>query len=1013
MKRFLCVALLLLIGGAVPLFAQEQTASIQGAVMDTSNAALPGVTVEAVSTRGQRYTAQTDSSGHYRFPSIPPGTYTVSATLSGMSAPAVKGVQVTLGSTPKVDLTMKMAQVTESLTVTAEAPIVDVTSSATATSLRSESFDKLPKGRDFTSLVAQAAAANNDPKAGGITIDGASGSENVYVVDGVETTNPQTGVSGKTVITDFVDELQVKSAGYAAEYGGAIGGVINVVTKTGTNDLRGSASAYYTPQSLTGKVRNTLQTTATPTGDVASYTVYPKDKGHTIEPGFSLGGPVLRDHLWFFAAYEPIIQSTDRTPFQLTQTYSQDFRRDNGVANVSGIAGSRLTYKAAYNTSGYKTTNLLPSVNGRDAVNPALYTGKNDKFTNWTGSGYADFVATPQWFVSARGGRFYRNYVQSGISNDVRYLFSGGSNSVFPDAPADTVHPAGYSSIPTNSASLKDAYTRDNMSFDASWYPQLAGSHRIKGGVDFVNLANDVFNGETNYLYRFYWNRAEPNSGVRGKYGALRLRQFVTQGNVKSKNTGLFLQDAWTTMNDRLTLNIGVRAEEERVPSYATVGVVSKDAVHFKYGDKLAPRLGFSYDVKGNGSTKVYGSYGKYFDIMKMELPRGSFGGDKWIDADFELNTLDINNLKCTGLTNVITQRPTCNGAVWKTNIDFRHPANAADLNLIDPNLKPMQSIEYTIGAEHQFSNTLAFGIRGVKKHLVRTIEDTGVLVTNPDGTQEEQFFIANPGEGVATRILGNDLPAFPRPKRDYTGLELEATKRFANRFQLHATYLYSRLRGNYSGLANSDEAQGSGSARTSPNVNRFGDALWNLFNAQGQAVEGPLATDRPHQFKAQVAYSFAFGTTVGVNQYVGSGTPFQTEFTYGNVPFFAFGRGDLGRTPWLKQTDLNATHDLKFGAYTVQFGVNVLNLFDSKTAVNVVDSYSAENLRMRDASGKLLSGHAADLRFFQGFDPKAVCAAGGGATAGATPCTRNAQYGSANAFQGAREVRLIAKVIF
>src|SRR5207244_1816714 len=144
-----------------------------------------------------------------------------SGTLAGMQSAAVKGVQVTLGSTPKVDLSMKPAQVTESLTVTAEAPIVDVTSSATATSLRSENFDKLPKGRDFTSLVAQAAAANNDAKAGGITIDGASGAENVYVVDGVETTNPQTGVSGKTVITDFVDELQVKSAGYAAEYGGA------------------------------------------------------------------------------------------------------------------------------------------------------------------------------------------------------------------------------------------------------------------------------------------------------------------------------------------------------------------------------------------------------------------------------------------------------------------------------------------------------------------------------------------------------------------------------------------------------------------------------------------------------------------------------------------------------------------------------------------------------------------------------------------------------------------------
>jgi hypothetical protein len=1025
MKRVtVAFALLLLLASAIAV-AQEQTASLEGVITDQSGAALPGVTVEAVNTRGQRFSTQSDTSGRYRFPSITPGMYTITATLAGMQKATVRNTEVTLGATPKVDLSMKLAQVAESITVSAEAPIVDVTSSATATSVRSETFDRLPKGRDFTSLVTQSPGTNNDPKAGGITVDGASGSENKYIMDGVDTTEPRTGVSGKVLITDFVDEIQVKSAGYQAEYGGAIGGVINVITKTGTNDFKGSVGAYYTPRAFGGVGGGgcgagsgtgggacglpTLQISAADP-NASEYVTFPRDTHKTIEPGFTIGGPILRDRLWFFGAYEPGIESVDRTPSGFTQSYSMDFRRDNAVANIAGASGSKLLYKAVWNSSGYKTTNLLPTASGRADPNPSLYTGKNDKFTNWTASGYADFVASPQWFFSSRGGRFYNNYTQSGISTDVRYLFTG-SNSVFSDAPPSQVHAAGYSNIPTNTAASKDAYTRDNLNLDGSWYPVIAGTHHLKAGVQVENLKNSVLSGEQNYLVRVYWNRANPLTGTRGKYGALRVRQFQRTGDVTSKNLGWFAQDSWTTMKDRLTLNIGVRAEQEKVPSYATEGITGKYAVNWGYGDKMAPRLGFSYDLFGNGRSKVYGSYGKFYDIMKMELPRGSFGGEKWIEGEFNLDTVDYLSLNCKGITNSISQRPTCNGATFVNNVDFRHPANAADLNLIDPNLKPMQQDEISFGVQQEISPMTAFGIRATRKHLVRTIEDTGVLVTQPDGSQEEQFFIANPGEGVARHILGPDLPAMPKPKRDYTGLEFELTKRFSARWSLHASYLYSQLKGNYSGLANSDEAVASGVARTSPNVNRAFDGLFNLFNAQGKAVVGKLATDRPHQFKGTVAYSFPFGTTIGVHQYVGSGTPFQTEFSVQNIPFFAYGRGDMGRSPWLKQTDLNLTHDIRIGGYALQLGVNVVNLFDSKTALNLYDVYSGDNLRFpdpTDPTGKknlAVGSHEESVAFFKGFDPKALCARQG--------CFVDPQYGKANAFQAPREVRLSARIIF
>src|SRR5713226_4644181 len=143
---FTALGLLLLLL-AIPLVAQEQTATLEGVINDQSGAPLPGVSVEAVSTKGQHFSTQSDSIGHYRFPSVPPGVYTITATLSGMQTARLRNVEVTLGSAPKADLTMKAAMA-ESITVSAEAPIVDVTSSAATASIRAETIEKLPRGRD-------------------------------------------------------------------------------------------------------------------------------------------------------------------------------------------------------------------------------------------------------------------------------------------------------------------------------------------------------------------------------------------------------------------------------------------------------------------------------------------------------------------------------------------------------------------------------------------------------------------------------------------------------------------------------------------------------------------------------------------------------------------------------------------------------------------------------------------------------------------------------------------------
>ena len=221
MVRRALLTLACVLAVTLPGFAQEQTGTVAGTVKDSTGAVLPGVTVEIVSVdRGNVTVASTttDSVGVYRFPGLVPGKYEVKGTLQSFTPGGVKGIDLRLGQILTVDFALSVGGTAESVQVTAESPILDTKQSARGTSIRAEQIELVPHGRDFTSLVTQAPGANQEAKLGGISIDGASAAENRFIMDGIETTNLQSGLSGKNVISDFIEEVQVKSSGYTAEY---------------------------------------------------------------------------------------------------------------------------------------------------------------------------------------------------------------------------------------------------------------------------------------------------------------------------------------------------------------------------------------------------------------------------------------------------------------------------------------------------------------------------------------------------------------------------------------------------------------------------------------------------------------------------------------------------------------------------------------------------------------------------------------------------------------------------
>jgi hypothetical protein len=282
----------------------------------------------------------------------------------------------------------------------------------------------------------------------------------------------------------------------------------------------------------------------------------------------------------------------------------------------------------------------------------------------------------------------------------------------------------------------------------------------------------------------------------------------------------------------------------------------------------------------------------------------------------------------------------------------------------------------------------VVFGARYIRKDLKRTIEDVGVTVPGVGSV----YYMANPGEGITLTLNDPSIPPFPKAVREYNGLELTMERRFSNNWGLFASYTYSKLYGNYSGLASSDE-----NGRTSPNVNRFFDQIVMLYDKNQQLVYGRLGTDRPHQLKAQFMYRFPFELTVGLNQRVASGIPMSEEFQIsGGYPFFPNGRGNLGRTPVYTNTDLSLAQALPFGGQAFEVQLTVLNLFDRDAETRV------DNTRFFGSATLPVNTNA----FFNNpLDYDAHLAA--------NPSKVDPKFGLANQWQAPREVRLTVKFQF
>lgn len=1024
--KFAALFLSLMLCFTATALGQEVNGSVEVTVKDQTGAIVPGVAVtvssstsannaaigsnNAVST-GYTRTLTTNDDGFQRFLEVPPGIYTVTTAASaGFGVATVNNVQVVLGKTTPVNIELGAGGQAVTVDVNSDnVASIDPTDSKLQTNITAQVAELLPKGTNFQSLLKIAPAARNEPLSGGIQIDGASGSENTFIVDGQEVTNYRSGVLNDNNDLPFqiIQEVQVKSSGFEAEFGGATGGVVNVVTKGGSNDFRGEFGVQFRPQELRAGPRGAL--ILTPSNQLRSeYLRFNRDGGLSTYPTGSLGGPILKDRVWFFASYTPQIFKFNRTinyvnPATRAPVNSQ--RYDTKVINQYAFlrldsqpfSQLRLTGTFTYNPqiqegvlpgNGTLFDPTLPSNSSGTLVGSAFQQtlGGRQNANNTTLRGV--YTPTSNLIITAGGGRQFLNeklgsYGVDNVQARDRVICGAGVGQP-PTSAGCAVNQS--NGVPFLQQLIRDASKRDTFDTDVTFITNLFGRHEFKGGFSSNRISNELLNAFTNQIVLRYGRPIGLTAGrsnlvaTPGNIGSGFIRRFNEVGDVKGDNKGIFFQDKYQPTS-RLTLNLGVRTEQEDIPSFNP----QAPGLKFSFKDKLAPRIGGAFDLTGDGKTKVSAFYGWFYDRFKYELPRGSFGGQFFRDDFFELfdtfpPAFNVNSAFLLGSSPTDPIGGACpNNTILfgriRCQIDRRIPSNAGlglEFGAIDPNIKPFRQSEFTVNFERDLGRNFVAAARYTRKNVDEAIEDVGFLTA----TGGEAYVIGNPGSGLAAQIATQNgfLPL--APERKFDAFEVRLDRRFANSFYFNLNYTYSRLFGNYSGLASSDE-----DGRTSPNVNRFYDLPIAGFTTQGRPDNGLLPTDRPHALKFAGAYSlnyndrFGFGgsnvTEFQVFSTIQSGTPLTTVVDIlgiNTVPLTV--RGDLGRTEAFSETDFAVRHRYRFGRdnrFTLVGELDFLNLFNQANELSKFNAISSVSFGLTEPElGLVTPQEAATLPILQ-----------------------------------------------
>ncbi len=574
----------------LPSFALAQIAQgeLRGTVVDESGGVLPGVTVTATHVEtGTSRTTTTGANGDYLMPAMPLGTYKVTAELSGFSTIVREGFRLGVGEAISINFSMKVAQVQETLTVTGEAPLIDTKKSDLTGSVDPEQVQQLPlNGRNWLDLVSMV------PGARGVLGDiraGASGNDAArYQMDGLNVTGQGTGGETQTYSQEVVGEVQVLTNRYDAEYGRVTGAVINAVTKAGSNAYHGSGYYYLRDDKM--DATNWLTRTVTPL--------------HQDQPGLTAGGPIVHDKMFFFGGYEHQASDVTNRPTTGNSRYdvNVDAPQSRHLINARIDDQINNNHRLFFRTDPFHEYRASEGVGGRNTATA----GDNYNAAQVDGVVGETWVVNSRLVNEVRAGEFYFHKELEAIAAIPRLSFPSaifGPASNNPQWWREQIFQA-----------------NDTVSY---LLPTSHGDHHMKAGFQYQrsyyqgelpSASYGQFNFSKNPT-----NFADPSTYPAPTSYSISIGDF--HYNYVNPAYGAFYQDDWS-LTSRLTLNLGLRYDLE--PSVTNPGyevpAVESGTRSVPYTN-FAPRVGFAYDVRGDGKSVIRGGVGRYYGNILLNIP--------------------------------------------------------------------------------------------------------------------------------------------------------------------------------------------------------------------------------------------------------------------------------------------------------------------------------------------------------------------------------------------------------
>ncbi|WP_158968312.1 TonB-dependent receptor [Paraglaciecola sp. L3A3] len=943
-KNGAALAVAISLGIALPAIASNNDGVLSGKVLVDGNNPLADAQITVVDTEtGLTRTIESDDTGSYRFSKLPVGFYEVTVKRDGYETNSITNLAVRIGSNsaniPMVENGMERIQVTG-----AHLAIIDISSSESSLNIGELELDRIPVARNVTAVALLAPGTTQgdsrfgEAGSGGnfASFGGSSIAENAMYINGLNVTNFRNGVGFSTVPFEFYKEFQVKTGGYSAEFGRSTGGVINAVTKSGTNEFKFGGNIFYTPDALRSSSPNVSDATGDP------FIINSADRSSNINGNIYASGPIIEDTLFFYAIYNP-----------------KSYKGENIVSRGDGFRdrSQEDAFWGAKIDWHINDQHLLEYLAFSDANDVVDFNHEYDVTTNQK----TNLISTST--TSSGGDNFsvkYTGYWTSDFTISALYGENKYNITSLADNQSDCnmvldvrEFSVGYD---IGCASLNDYFvevgedSRKAFRLDAEY---SLGEHFIRFGYDSetnTSFGQEKYSGEGDGGYWILFDGVPGTSltpevmvpdGVT-QYARQRVR--TVGGEFETQSTAIYIEDIWS-VTDNFTLQLGLRSDTFDNKN-------SSGKTFAKIENMIAPRIGLSFDLNGDGESKIFANMGRYFLPVANNTNVRLSGNQSDVYGYYALS--DVEQLEYKGfpyyfpvLGEKFGEHVTSRGVEPDTSV------------IVDQALDPMFQDEFVVGYQAIINDDWSWGIKGVRRELAGAIDD--MLIDHFTekaygcGHVDGNYVLGNPGkdmqvnidtdcdgigDGVIT-ISSADL-GYPVAERYYNSVVVNIDRQWDEVWMLSASYTWSHSYGNTEGLVKSDNYQADAGLTTDFDYVELTDGAY-----------GNLPNDRRHMFKMFGAYQLTDAFSVSASLRVESGRPrngfgvgypeigsleyVQTYYVCSDLcdqgadANFTFNpRGSYGTTDWINTLDLGAAYSLNLAGMDMQVRADIYNVLNS-----------------------------------------------------------------------------------